>query len=376
MILPLRPVDEERRLAALHRLNILDTPPEERFDRITRLVQRYLKVPYALLGFVDGDRVWFKSRQGLACPEIPRAQAFCGTTILRHGIFHVPDTLEDARFADNPIVTSPPSIRMYAGYPLVSPDGQPVGTLCVLDTRPRILAPEESEILKELGAWAEEEMNAYEMQEVIHLLSHEKQLLEQNQERFALVNRLLRRLALVDELTSVPNRRYFDQMLYKSFHHSRRTGKPMALLIVDVDLFKDYNDTYGHPAGDRCLQEIARRIRSCLMRPGDFVTRYGGEEFAVVAPETDEEGAWQLARRVFTLFHEEPLPFEKAPIGAVTISVGIAFTTGSPEETEETLLQRADAALYDAKRSGRDRICRWEPRGRPASGGETVANPN
>jgi len=356
----LRSMDEERRLKALRRLNILDTPSEERFDRITRLAQRCLNAPYAILAFVDDDRVWFKSRQGIPQTSVPRLLSFCGVTILRKGVFQVPDALEDARFAENPLVTGPLKVRMYAGVPLRDAEDTAVGTLCVMDESPRTLTSGEKDTLRELGEWAIEEMGSYEMQEVIHLLSHEKEMLEKNQERFALVTRLLRRLALMDELTAIPNRRYFDQMLYKTFRHCTQKRSPLALLIVDVDLFKDYNDTYGHPAGDRCLQEIARRIRSCLMRPGDFVARYGGEEFAIVAPDTDEQGAWQLARRVCALFHQEPLPFTSVPEGAVTLSVGVAVTTGDRNETEESLLQRADAALYSAKRGGRNRICKWE----------------
>jgi PAS domain S-box-containing protein len=156
------PEDEPGRLAALHALSILDTPQEERFDRITRMAVRALEVPMALVSLVDTDRQWFKSCVGLDAAETPRGVSFCGHAILQEGIFVVPDALEDPRFADNPFVVGDPFVRFYAGYPLRSPEGHRVGTLCVLDRRPRQLTDADLTTLHDLGSWVELELGTIE----------------------------------------------------------------------------------------------------------------------------------------------------------------------------------------------------------------------
>jgi PAS domain S-box-containing protein len=154
MLKPKFPTNEAERLQALKDLGLLDTPPEERFDRITRLAQKLFQVPIALVSLVDGDRQWFKSRQGLDATETPRDVSFCGHAILGDDVFYVPDAMRDPRFADNPLVTSEPKVRFYAGAPLrVGPD-LPMGTLCVIDHHARELTPQQLELLNDLAAWA------------------------------------------------------------------------------------------------------------------------------------------------------------------------------------------------------------------------------
>jgi GAF domain-containing protein len=128
------PSNEEHRLATLRSLGILDTSHEERFDRVTRMSKRLFDVPIALVSLVDESRQWFKSSAGLDTLETPRDIAFCGHAILDENIFHVPDATKDPRFADNPLVTGPPDIRFYAGRPLHAPNGDRMGTLCIIDT--------------------------------------------------------------------------------------------------------------------------------------------------------------------------------------------------------------------------------------------------
>ncbi len=160
---PQFPPDEARRLAALHRLNILDTPFEERFDRITRTAQRLFKVPFALISLIDAERQWFKSCQGLSATETPRDISFCGHAILDQDVFLVPNALNDPRFADNPLVTGGPQIRFYAGQPLCAADGSRIGTLCVIDTVPREMSESEQQALRDLAAWAEQELGMVEL---------------------------------------------------------------------------------------------------------------------------------------------------------------------------------------------------------------------
>jgi phosphoribosyl 1,2-cyclic phosphodiesterase/CheY-like chemotaxis protein len=151
------PPDEPTRLRALHGLGLLDTPPEERFDRLTRLVRRVFDVPMALVTLVDAERQWFKSRQGVEAAETPREAAFCAYAINGDEPFVVPDAELDARFADNPIVAGPPRIRFYAGHPVrIGPHR--VGTLCLGDHRPRDLTDADRKILEDLAALVEREL--------------------------------------------------------------------------------------------------------------------------------------------------------------------------------------------------------------------------
>lgn len=158
MLIPPRPSDEAFRVEALHRLDLLDTPPEPRFDRIVRLAARLFGVRTALVSLVDAERQWFKARAGLEACETPRDISFCGHAILDPEGLVVEDAHHDPRFADNPLVTGPPCIRFYAGAPIHGPEGLPLGTLCLLDSGPRAFGPEERQALKDLAAWVEREL--------------------------------------------------------------------------------------------------------------------------------------------------------------------------------------------------------------------------
>ncbi|HUF76977.1 MAG TPA: MBL fold metallo-hydrolase [Longimicrobiales bacterium] len=152
------PADEEERLAALRRLELLDSEPEERFDRLARLAAGLLEAPVSLVTLVDRDRQWFKSKVGTLLAETSRDVSFCAHAILDREEMVVPDALQDERFADNPIVAGPPHVRFYAGCPLTMPDGHAMGTLCVLDTRPRHLTAEQRRLLRDLADLVEEEL--------------------------------------------------------------------------------------------------------------------------------------------------------------------------------------------------------------------------
>lgn len=149
---------EASRLQAVEALGLLDTPPEERFDRITRLAAQIFGMPMALVTLVDRDRQFHKSRQGFALTQIPREQSFCQVAIQTSEVMVIPDATADARFQDNPLVTGPAHTRFYAGFPLAGPGGQRVGALCVLDTSPRAFTSEQCQILRELGSIIEREL--------------------------------------------------------------------------------------------------------------------------------------------------------------------------------------------------------------------------
>lgn len=159
---PLAP-DEDERLAVLHSLDILDTPTEERFDRVTRLARRFFDVPIVLVSLVDSGRQWFKSCIGLPMRETPRSLSFCAHAILQHGMFVIPDTHLDERFAQHPLVVGEPRIRFYAGQPLRSPEGHGLGTLCLIDRRPRTLSHDDLDALRDLAALIENELGSVEL---------------------------------------------------------------------------------------------------------------------------------------------------------------------------------------------------------------------
>ena len=150
---------EQERITALHRLNVLDTPGEERFDRFTRLAAAAFGVPIALVSLVDADRQWFKSCVGLDVPGTPRSVAFCSHAVALDDLLVVPDAHLDERFAANPLVTAAPHIRFYAGQPVRSLDGQPLGTLCIIDTRPRMLDDAGRRMLRDLAQLVQDELN-------------------------------------------------------------------------------------------------------------------------------------------------------------------------------------------------------------------------
>lgn len=154
------PKNEKARLLSLHKLGLLDTKPEKRFDRITKTATEIFKVPISTLTLVDAKREWFKSCQGLPAREGDRAISFCGHALLANNVFIIPDTKKDKRFFDNPMVIGKPFIRFYAGVPLLNADGQRIGVFCIKDKKPRKLSFQEKELLKNLASWAELEINS------------------------------------------------------------------------------------------------------------------------------------------------------------------------------------------------------------------------
>ncbi|SFB88845.1 GAF domain-containing protein [Massilia yuzhufengensis] len=163
MITPPIPANEQERLALLHELLLLDTPPEERLDKIVEFAASEFDVPICLISLVDSNRQWFKARVGISACETPRDVSFCAHALSSDGLLMVPDALLDPRFHDNPLVGNPPHVRFYAGAPLTCRDGLVIGTLCLIDTRPRTLDAVEQAILKSLRDLAVIELTSPEL---------------------------------------------------------------------------------------------------------------------------------------------------------------------------------------------------------------------
>lgn len=186
-----------------------------------------------------------------------------------------------------------------------------------------------------------------------------REALAQSNAQLAEANARLQALASEDFLTGLPNRRRFDEALLQEKARARREGRPLSLLMVDVDHFKVFNDHYGHQAGDECLRRIAMLLAQSLQRPGDQVCRYGGEEFAVILPDTDAHGARSVARYLCHQVFDAHLEHVASPLGRVTLSIGSA--SHDPDRLDDSialgaLLRVADLALYRAKQGGRNRL--------------------
>lgn len=337
---PVKPLDEPERLAALRALNVVHSPDEERFDRITRLARKLFDTPIAVVSFVDETTQWFKSRQGLEVDRTPREISFCGHAILEDGPLVVTDASRDERFADNPLVTGEMAIRFYAGQPVKSADGRNVGTLCVIDTQPRALDLPALDALKDLAALVESELRL-------------GRLSEAQQELIATLD-TTRREAMMDPLTAAWNRRGILDVLRRELARGDRERRPVGIILLDVDHFKRVNDRHGHATGDRALRHLVGTIRRCV-REYDAVGRYGGEEFLVVAGDCDLDRAAAVAEKIRRRIASGPL---RIPGGEIALSASFGVVASVPWHggEPEAWIEAADRALYRAKAAGRDRV--------------------
>ncbi|MFD1949200.1 diguanylate cyclase [Sphingomonas arantia] len=313
--------DDEGRVAALHRLDVLDTGIEEPFEKIVTLVRTVLAVPIATVTLVDRERQWFKAQRGLDQQETPRSGSFCTHTIKQQSAMVVEDARLDPRFADSPMVVGPPHIRSYAGVPLRTPDGYNVGALCAIDTRSRKFSPADIAILGNFANIVCDELE-------------------------------LRMIAQVDHLTGALTRRGFIEHAEREIARYRRYGRQSSLVMLDVDHFKLVNDRHGHAAGDQVLHQIAR-LAEATLRPIDAFGRLGGEEFAMILPETDGAEAYEVAERLRQAIAARPMSFADGSTVQVTASFGVAPLTAS-FDAFPAWLEDADALLYAAKSAGRN----------------------
>ncbi len=347
------PDDEAERLAALTELEILDTLPEQAYDDITLLASQICETPIALMTLVDESRQWFKSKVGLDIDGTPRDVSFCAHAILQPDeLLLVPDTRLDERFSDNPLVLED-DVRFYAGVPLTTAGGHALGTLCVIHRVPHELAPEQQ---RALWALSRQVIAQLELRRTIAALEaaaaerdryHEQ--LEESQERLEQQLLIVAEQSVTDELTGLPNRRALIERLSGEVERARRHGTRFSLVMIDVDRFKQYNDTFGHVAGDEALQAISDILR-VQTRASDVVGRWGGEEFVAVLAGTDAEGAERLGERYRSA--TESWAWQLAP---VTVSVGIANSTDEIVDIDQ-LMVAADQAMYRAKAHGGNRV--------------------
>ena len=312
---PDTPANEKERLKTLRSTDILDTDPEERFDRLTRMAQRVFGVSIALVSLVDENRQWFKSKVGLDACETGRDISFCGHAILGNDIFVIEDALEDERFADNPLVTDEPKIRFYAGAPLRYLDGNKLGTLCLIDQEPRTMDEEDCTLLRDLAEMAEGELSAIQ-------------------------------LATIDDLTKISNRRGFISLAQNSINLCARQGTPVSMVFLDLDKFKPINDQFGHAEGDHALITFADLMRKSF-RDSDVFARIGGDEFVVLLTNTKKDRATEIVAR----FRGQVDVYNtQAKRGYdLCFSDGIVSMLPNQDSLVDDLLREADVLMYEKK---------------------------
>ena len=309
---PAIPDDEGTRVDTLYDLRILDTEPEERFDRLTRLAKRLLQVPISLISLVDENREWIKSGEGIGNSQVARDISFSAHAILGPDILLIPDTTLDERFSDNPLVVDEPHIRFYAGCPLKAPNGSNLGTLCLIDSKPREFSEDEKALLRELTRMAEQDIVAVQ-------------------------------LATMDELTMLSNRRGFEALTKHALELSRRFQKPAALLYFNLDQFKQINDRFGHAEGDLALKTFAQCLK-LTFRESDVLGHLGKDEFAVFMTNVSNvelEHALERLRDAIDQYNKD------AKRGYdIAFSFGkVAFDASGHADVED-LMAKANALMY------------------------------
>lgn len=341
---PLIPYYEPQRIRAVQRYEILDTAPDGVFDRIVRLATQLFHVPMATIGIVDANRVWFKARCGLDLHEAERQSWPCAAAILKPSIWVVEDAQRDDGLHDNPYVTGVPGFRFYAGAPLTTIDGYNVGTLALLDRQPRRLSASEISGLQDLASLVMHELElrvaarrTWELEEtLLGKILREKQCTQY--------------IARHDHVTGLGNRRMLDESIAVEINRVRRHGGALSLMMADIDHFRQINDRLGHAIGDDVLQRFGELLRA-QVRPTDMVARFEADEFVALMPHTRLAEAYRTSERIRGTLSGHPF----GPVGRpVTASLGVAELM--PEESPESLLRRARAALTRAKRCGRDKV--------------------
>jgi diguanylate cyclase (GGDEF)-like protein len=316
---------------------LVGTPDDHSLDCITHIAAALFRVPVATISLIHADRQHFKSCVGLDVSSTARDISFCGHVVANGDPMIVEDALRDIRFADNPLVVSAPNIRFYAGYPVRSAQGTVLGTLCIIDFKPRKFSAEDRVHLQGLTYLVEQAIRSHQISVV----------------RRSLVMKLnlARREAMLDPLLHVWNRAGVAAVLAEQEKHFVDDAQPFSVLLIDVDRFKQVNDCHGHKTGDDVLRMVVRIVNATL-RSGDELGRFGGDEFLVVLPNTAATDAQSLARRLETAVRCARIDTPEGTIRC-SISIGVAERMAGEADSIASLVHRADLAMLAQKRAGR-----------------------
>lgn len=349
---PVLPMEVER-LKALSEYGLADERPLPSLDSVVRIAARMFGMPVAAVNMIGSDHVFFAASIGVGEVDMRRDVSFCAHAITQDGVMVVPDATADERFHDNPLVTGPAKLRFYAGAPLLSVDGLPLGALCVIDNRPHgDFSRDDMSRLRELANMATDRL------ELRRIEVSAERALRAGAARNSIADQgdaaELYKLANFDTLTGLANRGQFFRQVEEAL------ARPLAVAVALIDLngFKDINDTLGHAVGDGVLREVACRLESCVKDAGT-AARIGGDEFAVLLHGvTDPQKALEIAASINDEIGK-PIVVEGQEI-SVAASSGLSLAplhTSNPVE----LLGNADLALFRAKSGDRGRALVFEP---------------
>lgn len=293
----------------------------EAFDRITSLVRDIFDVDVAAVSLIEGDRQSFRSIQGLDLTEIPLEASFCRATWREGKPVVFEDTAESREFCNHALVTQFPSLRFYAGVVLRTSEGQPIGTICAIDRKPRGFSDREIRVLENLAQMAASEFE-------------------------------LREFASRDALTGALSRRHFLTECNHLCDIAAQENLEVSVIMIDVDHFKTVNDRYGHAAGDEVLRAL---IVACKAHLKDFhlIGRLGGEEFAIALQKTAQQSV-AISESLRNAIAQLSFQFDNSTV-QITSSFGVAGVQAGEPDISNALL-RADKALYQAKAEGRDHV--------------------
>jgi diguanylate cyclase (GGDEF)-like protein len=329
------PDNDTERVASLQKLDILDTPAEERFDRLTRLASQFYNAPVSMLTFVDKERQWFKSARGHLIDETPRVESFCQHTIMKEGPLVVQDAKSDPRYFDLPAVFDL-GIRFYAGVPIRSLDQQIVGTLCVLDFESRETKETDLRALVDLAHCAQTELR------VLSFMESERKLLSEMGE--------LKRLASIDKVARCWTESFGLEILNRMIAEGGCDARQgLGVLLVSLEKVSQVNETYGREAGDFYLREAANRIRMALTQNA-CLSRSSLASFMVLLPNLPAEKFDSVCRAILQQIAGSSFQFGNLSLSMDACGGYAVFSGGA--QLSSTLVNRAAQALKRSKEKG------------------------
>lgn len=349
--------NEAERLRALSRYGLDDEQMLKSLDPVVHIASRMFDMPVAAVNMIGSDHVFFAASVGVGQVDMRRDVSFCAHAIAQFEVMVVPDATRDERFHDNPLVTGDTHLRFYAGVPLLSPDGLALGALCVIDDRPHHdFSQEDRQRLVELAKMASDRLELRRIEVSTertrppfdeHAMLKDSTARQREEED-------LRQQANIDGLTGLANRGKF----YRSVEETLISSIPATLLMIDLDGFKDVNDTLGHTLGDAILREVTHRLQN-LVSNSDLVARIGGDEFAILLLElTDSSTAMQRAEVILAAI-AQPITIDNNDV-RIAASCGVALAPAQAQEALE-FIGNADLALFKAKTVGRGRAFMFVP---------------
>jgi len=344
-------VTEAERLQALALYGFTEEQPLPSLDAVARIAAHMFEMPVAAVNMIGSDHVFFAASIGIDEVDMRREVSFCAHAIAQNDVMVVSDAKRDERFHDNPLVTGEANLRFYAGVPLLSTDGHPLGALCVIDSKPH---PEFSETdrerLRELAKMASDRLELRRIEVATEKkLPSPAEAIDRREE-----SEELYRLANFDALTGLANRGRF----YRRVEEAMARPLAVAVIMIDLDGFKDVNDTLGHLVGDAVLCEVAIRLERQI-GADDMVARLGGDEFAILMPEvTDPVQATEVALAANAAI-ARPIIVEGQQI-RIGATAGMALAPSHARDPLE-LVGDADLALFKAKAEGRGRVTIFQP---------------